>query len=181
MTLYKISKKVDDLISFFEENLIFLMLAGMLLVVFFGVVNRIFFQFPMAWSEEVARYLLIWVVFLGGSLGIKRSIHISVDALIIIVRPAFQKFISLFVCVVGFVFCAWIFYIGADFVSRLISTGQLSPALRMPIYIAYAAVPCGFGLMALRYFIRLILFFNKRELKDYKVNSTELAVGDNAK
>ena len=54
MTLYKISKKVDDLISFFEENLIFLMLAGMLLVVFFGVVNRIFFQFPMAWSEEVA-------------------------------------------------------------------------------------------------------------------------------
>ncbi|WP_036191548.1 TRAP transporter small permease [Marinobacterium lacunae] len=159
MPFYKILKKLDYILSNVEEKIIFTLLAGMLAVVFLGVLNRISLQIPMSWSEEVARYLMIWVTFIGASLGLKRSVHISVDALILSTPKSAQRFINLFGNIIGFTFCILFLYIGIEFIGRMINSGQLSPALRIPIYFAYAAVPSGFFLMSLRYLASVMQFF----------------------
>ncbi len=159
MFLHKKIEKIDAVITFIEEWLVYILMSGMLLVVFFGVVNRSFFNISIPWSEEVARYLMIWCVFVGASLGVKRSVHISVDTLVIILPSKVKRIFEILSYAVCFIFCSCFFYIGAEFIGRMMTMGQLSPALRMPMYIAYAAVPCGFALMSMRYLINVVYFF----------------------
>lgn len=158
MSFHQIVKSFDSVLSFIEEWLLFFLLAVMLAVVFFGVLNRSLIQASIPWSEELARYLMIWGVFVGASLGVKRSVHISVDALVLLMPEKVKHLFSLLAYVVGFVFCAWFFYVGCEFIGQMMNMKPLSPALRVPMYYAYAAVPVGFGLMALRYLMSCVYF-----------------------
>jgi len=162
MTIIGFFKKLDGILTGIEERLIYLLMASMLTIVFLAVLNRFLIQLPMSWSEEVARYLMIWIAFVGASLGVKHSVHISVDALVHAIPPAAQRMMAQLGNVLSFAFCAWFFYIGAEFIGRLMDSGQLSPALRMPIYYAYAAVPCGFALMSVRYLISFVYLFYEK-------------------
>lgn len=172
MTIIGFFKKLDGILTGLEERLIYLLMASMLVIVFLAVLNRFLIQLPMSWSEEVARYLMIWAAFVGASLGVKNSVHISVDALVHAIPPAAQRMVTQLGNVVSFAFCAWFFYIGAEFIGRLMDAGQLSPALRMPIYYAYAAVPCGFALMSVRYLINFVYFFYEKnsDVRDENLN-----------
>lgn len=172
MTLISFFKKLDRILTGIEERLIYLLLASMLTIVFLAVLNRFLIQLPMSWSEEVARYLMIWAAFVGASLGVKRSVHISVDALVHAIPLAAQRLVAQFGNVVCFAFCAWFFTIGVEFIGRLMAAGQLSPALRLPIYYAYAAVPCGFALMSVRYLINFVYFFYEKnsDVRDESLN-----------
>lgn len=58
---------------------------GILISMVFAIVPRMFFGFSFAWPEEVARYLMIWVAFVGASVALKRSELVS-----------FEFFVSLF-------------------------------------------------------------------------------------
>lgn len=179
MTLIGFFKKLDGMLTGIEERLIYLLLASMLTIVFLAVLNRFLIQLPMSWSDEVARYLMIWAAFVGASLGIKRSVHISVDALVHAMPPAARRSVTQLGNVVCFTFCAWFFYIGAEFIVRLIDAGQLSPALRLPIYYAYAAVPCGFALMSVRYLINFVYFcYEKGGDESLNIENTAIERGE---
>jgi len=144
MTIIGFFKKLDGILTGIEERLIYLLMASMLTIVFLAVLNRFLIQLPMSWSEEVARYLMIWIAFVGASLGVKHSVHISVDALVHAIPPAAQRMMAQLGNVLSFAFCAWFFYIGAEF------------------YYAYAAVPCGFALMSVRYLISFVYLFYEK-------------------
>lgn len=163
MAVLKFFERIDSILTGIEEKVIFALLASMLVVVFMAVVNRFFFQWPMSWAEEVARYLMIWAAFIGASLGVKHSVHISVDALVHAIPATAQRKLELAVSVLGMSFCAWFSYIAIGFIGSLINTGQLSPALRIPIYLAYASVPCGFILMSVRYLIKTVYISLERK------------------
>ena len=161
MTLYKLFNKLDAVLTGIEERVVYFLLAAMLTIVFVGVFNRFLIQLPMPWSEELARYLMIWAAFVGASLGVKRAVHISIDALVLVLPAGAQRLIALLANMASCILCAWFFYIGIEFIGRMINTGQLSPAMRIPIYIAYSAVPCGFMLMAIRYFLKCVYCLDK--------------------
>ncbi|WP_157958261.1 TRAP transporter small permease [Salinicola sp. CR57] len=163
MALSKSLEKLDAILTSFEERAVYILLVAMLAVVFLGVLNRFLIQLPLPWTEELARYFMIWATFVGAGLGVKRATHISIDALVIILPAGAQRAVALLANLVSFFFCAWLFHIGMDFVGRMMSAGQLSPAMRIPIYIAYAAVPCGFFLMTLRYFLKFFECFVKSD------------------
>jgi TRAP-type C4-dicarboxylate transport system permease small subunit len=62
----------------FEENLAALLLAVLLAVMCWQVLTRYLLGAPSEWSEEAARYLYVYVVFLGTSAGISTRSHVSV-------------------------------------------------------------------------------------------------------
>src|SRR4030067_117658 len=62
--------------------LIAMMMAVMIAVVLFGVFNRFLFKFPVSWTEEVAKYLLVWVSMLGSSVAIRVGAHVGVGLLV---------------------------------------------------------------------------------------------------
>ena len=64
------------------EDVRFVLVIALAVVVFIQVVNRFILKAPMAWSEELAMLLFQWVVFLGAAVGVKRMSHFGIDLLV---------------------------------------------------------------------------------------------------
>lgn len=108
-------------------------------------------MFILPWSEEVARYAMIWAVFIGAGMGARVGVHVGVDALVRI----FPRGLKLAAVVLGglccMAFCLSLTWLGYEMVEMMMELGQVSPALEMPMYWAYLAVPVGGLLTALRF------------------------------
>lgn len=149
-------KKLDDFMTFIEDHLIAILLLAMTAITFWGVIARFVLKDSSSWAEEASRYLTIWAVFIGASLGVKKSAHIGVEAFVVALPKKVQHYVGIITTLCCLLFCAVITYVGIDYTQRLMATGQLSPAMRMPIVIAYAAVPVGCFMMTIRYVMKLI-------------------------
>lgn len=152
----RLFNKIDDVLTFIEERMIALLLFIMMGIAFWGVIARFVLNDPLSWGAESSRYLSIWAVFIGASLGVKRGAHIGVEAFVMMVPKKVHQYIMILTTIICIVFCCAVTFIGYDYVLKLMKTGQLSPAMRVPIVWAYAAVPIGCLLMAFRYTILLI-------------------------
>jgi C4-dicarboxylate transporter DctQ subunit len=132
-------------------------------VTFWGVINRFFLKNSLSWSEELSRYLSIWATFLGASLGVKKGAHIGVEALVMILPFKIKKNVDIFTDILSFIFCIGIVITGYNYGIKLMATNQLSPAMRIPIYYAYSAIPFGMLLMAIRYIIAIVNKISPKE------------------
>jgi TRAP-type C4-dicarboxylate transport system permease small subunit len=67
----------------FEENLAALCLGALLTTLFLQVFTRFVVRDPLSWTEEVARYLYVYVVFLGSSAAVSDRSHVAIDFLVL--------------------------------------------------------------------------------------------------
>jgi|SRR5690554_1474041 len=133
-------------------------LATVALVVFtslviFQVVMRYVFNSPPAWSEEVARYALVWFVYLSGSYAIKYQRHVKFNVVIDLVGkklPFVQRLIGLLIFLIWLAFLIYMLTLSNEMVRRQWITGQLSPGSQIPMYLVYIGLPLGFSLMSFR-------------------------------
>ncbi len=77
----KLITLISDRLNRGAEFLLIGLLAGISLLIFIQVVFRYGFNHSIYWSEEVGRYTLIWITFIGASVGFKRKSHMGVDFL----------------------------------------------------------------------------------------------------
>ena len=101
----------------------------------------------LSWSEELARYMMVWTVFLGGAIGAKTGAHVGLEAFINLFPARLTRTALLLAGIISMSFCAFLAVYGVFLVRRIISTGQTSPALEIPMGLVYAAVPVGAALM----------------------------------
>ena len=148
----KILKLLDDHL---EEAVIFLVFAAMSLIIGLQVIMRYVFQSSLSWSEEVARYLFIWLIYVGISYGVKKSAHISVTALDMVLSPRAQHIMKIVSAVVFLLFALVVVYYGRDVCARIARLGQEAPATGLHMWVVYAAVPTGFTLTCIRLIQRL--------------------------
>ncbi|AYO31218.1 MAG: hypothetical protein PWR12_1477 [Eubacteriaceae bacterium] len=118
--------------------LAFLMMAITALT-FYQVVMRYVFKSAPFWSEEMVRFLFIWVSFVAAAIGIKEHIHIGIDALVNIFPKPVQKIINVLVYTVISIFGAALIYYGWPVV--VMTSNQPSPALGIPMSYVYASLP----------------------------------------
>ena len=104
----------------------------------------------LPWSEELTRYLAVWVTFIGGSLGIKRGAHIGVEAIKMKLPPKARLAVNLIGILICMFFCFVCIKYGIQIISRQIATSQRSPSMRIPMWWAYMAIPVGLGLGIVR-------------------------------
>ncbi len=133
-----------------------LCLAGLTLLVTFQVVARYGIGSVPIFTEEVARYAMIWMALLAAAVGVREASHIRIDFVpgllsslaprLNLVLEAVLDFVSLTV------FLVLIWY-GVDMV--MFAAGQTSEGLRLPLSYPYLAVPVSFVFAALFAFLRL--------------------------
>ena len=68
-------------VKYFEEIVAGVFMVLMSVTTFANVLARYFFNSPIQWAEELARYSFIWVVFAGAVVCTKRKRHITIDIL----------------------------------------------------------------------------------------------------
>ena len=121
----KILKWLDDNIELYI--CVFLM-SFMTLLVFVQVVMRYVFNNSLSWSEELARYTFIWLIYIGISYGCKLRKHIKIDA----------------------AFAVYITYTGFFYSMEQIQFDMRSAALKIPYQYIYMSTVVGFGLATIR-------------------------------
>ena len=111
------------------------LMVGLIVLTFVGVIRRYFLRDPITWMEEVQMLLFLWVVFLGGSAAFRTGSHIAIE----IVVDALPKKIGGFM---GYLFMQeWSYYY------QLMEAGKVTTLLRIPYSIVYLVVPVGGILM----------------------------------
>ena len=81
--------------------------VGIFLCVFAQVILRYGFNSPMTWSEELARYLLIWCAFLGWIIASRHRTHLAMTFVIDRCPPRAQAVVQVAIQA-GTLFFAWI-------------------------------------------------------------------------
>jgi TRAP-type C4-dicarboxylate transport system permease small subunit len=134
----------------FEEILVITFLATMTALVGVQVIMRYVMQSSLSWSEEMARYVFIWLVNIGISYGVKTKRHISVDVLNYFLSKKKSAYLSILADILFLVFSIIVVYNGYNLTLRIMATGQASPALEMPMYVVYGSLPASFCLVCVR-------------------------------
>jgi TRAP-type C4-dicarboxylate transport system permease small subunit len=94
------------------------------------------------WTEELARFLLIWVSLLGGAVAFGTKGHLGVDFFVGKFHPQTQKLLAIFVHLVVLFFAVSIFlYGGSQIVSDALAMEQMTPALGWKMGYVYLALP----------------------------------------
>ena len=109
---------------------------------------RYLFETPLAWSEEVTRYLFVYSIFIGAAVGIRHQVHVSIDA--VLSRMPDRWRLLAHRASVGIVALFLLFLVVLGLRLALWNMSQTSPALGIPIGLAYLAVPVG-GLLAMAF------------------------------
>lgn len=111
------------------------------------VIFRYVLEAPLPWSEELARYCFVWLVFLGGAVGLARGIHLGVDLLVNRMPVKMQRAMSSITSIFIAVFAGSVVY--ASFPVIKMNMLQRSPALGVQMSWIYIAIPISMCLIIL--------------------------------
>lgn len=133
------------------EPILVTLLAIMLISVLWQVFSRYLLKEPSSFTEELARYLLIWIGTLGAAYAAGSKLHLAITLFPSKLSPENQQKLQLVLNALVILFAVAIFCIGG---SRLVyitnMLGQKSPALGVPLFYVYAIIPVS-GLLVIAY------------------------------
>ncbi|KJS81175.1 MAG: hypothetical protein JM58_17595 [Peptococcaceae bacterium BICA1-8] len=150
-----------DRINKLIMRIVALLLAIIFVLLFAQVIFRFVINQSFSWSEEVARYLTIWMVFLGVAIGVRKQSLIAVEVVVQSVPKKIKTILKVMVLLITLVFSVFLIVFGKKI--SMMSIHDVSTALSMPMWIAYAAIPVGGILTFLNTFVALIETLAERE------------------
>lgn len=127
-------------------GVILLLFAGMLVAAVAQVVSRYIFNSPLTWSEELSRYLFIWLSFLGAWVAWNRREHLGIDVLPELVPPHWRGPLMRLLEILTLIFAVTSMYFGQKILS--VSMRQPSAALRIPMVWVYSSYYVGMTLIS---------------------------------
>lgn len=139
----------------FEEYFCVWTMAIMTVLVFVQVVMRYVFSNSLSWSEEVARYIFLWLSWVGASYAVRERSHFRVEMFANMIKGKARAHFEYFILIVWFLFSFFLAWYGTKLFIFLQDMGQVSPAMQMPMTWPYAAVPVGSALMCLRLIVEI--------------------------
>lgn len=121
------------------EPVLFGLGFGMALVVAVQVFFRYVLNHSLFWSEELARYLLVWLTFLGASVAYRGKLHPGTDVFFIRMPPAVRRALAIFVHITSIALFGVMIVFGVKF-SYFVRL-QISPALHLPKWVIFSVIP----------------------------------------
>ena len=153
MNLERIRSAVDKVL----EWVLITIVAVMTLNVLWQVFTRFIMKSPSSYTEELARYLLVWLGLLGGAYAVGKKMHLSIDLLPMKLKGKSRLMLELVIqgCIILFA-TAVVLVGGAELVGLTLTLEQLSAALRIKLGYVYLALPLS-GALMIFYSITFIL------------------------
>lgn len=129
--------------------------AAMVGVVIAGTFWRYVLGDPLLWTEEVARYLMIWIALVGASVCIRHGEHVRVEMLVKKLPRSLRRLADWLVALAILGFLGVLVWVGGQFAWD--ARTQVSPALGIPMAVPLAVVPISGALMAGQLILRLLM------------------------
>jgi len=148
---------LDHFFQKLEKNFLAWAIICSSLLLFVNVVMRYVFLLPIYWAEELSRYLMVWMIFIGASQVTLQGGHIAVDIVPRLLSKRANVILAFIVNLVCILFSIVLIYFSYKQMMRVKVAQQISPAMEIPMWIAYLAIPLGTLLMLIRYIQQIIL------------------------
>src|ERR1700704_568956 len=132
-----------------EDWIAFAIFWGLAFIVFLQFFTRYVLNDSLAWTEEIARYGLMWVVFIGGAMVTRRNTHIAVELLSNVMKPGRLRSVLLaFVDFVKLAFIGLLAFLSITITERM--DIQRMTVFDLPMSYVYGGVAFGCFLMLIR-------------------------------
>ena len=143
--LYRLKARVDWLLGWF----LVVLMAVAVVNVLWQVFTRFVLSDPSAFTDELARYLLIWASLFGAAYASGKRAHLAIDLLRTRLRGRAVHWHGILIGAVIFAFALLVMVVGGvRLVSLSFLLGQTSPALGLPLGVVYLALPASGALIA---------------------------------
>ncbi|PJC87283.1 TRAP transporter small permease [Vibrio sp. HA2012] len=123
----------------------------LVICVVWQVFSRYVLNSPSTTTDEIARFLFIWVGLMGAAYTLGKKRHLAIDLMAMKLEhlPVKQAVLHLIINLISIFFASVIMiYGGGSLMLKTLATGQVSPALGIEMGLVYAAVPlCGFFML----------------------------------
>ena len=146
-TVLRIISRFDDNLAKGEAAVLIAIVGVMTVVVFLQVLYRYVFAQPLQWSEELARYLFVWLSIMGATLALQKKGHFGLDLFYKMLSNRFQRIVKFPVYLLMGMVIFVILFQGIILVQK--TALQESPAMGISMGWAYASLPVGGALMAI--------------------------------
>ncbi len=138
-------RRVERIFVALNGAVVIALLSSMALIVGANVALRYTTNHSLPWSDEAARYLMIWMTFLGAGLALRQGGHVAITNLHDLLSTRTQRVLRAAIVVALLLFFAFMVYVGWQYMDR--TKFQKTPALRLSFRYIYAAMPVGFSLL----------------------------------
>ncbi|MCR4268849.1 TRAP transporter small permease [Nitratireductor sp. ZSWI3] len=155
-----------------------LLLSAMAVIVFANVSLRYLTNFSIIWAEEVARYLMIWMTFLGAGMALRAGGHVAIGNFQELLGTNAQRMVRVFILLLLVAFCAIMIWMGKDYMTR--ARFQMTPATRVSFSYIYAAMPIGFTLLIVHLGLIARSFVLENRFAEVEADAASLAVDRDA-
>jgi len=160
--------------SSFVEVILAILVGLLCVIVFLQVFSRYLLNFSLAWTEELSRFILIWVILLGGAIGIKRHSNFAIDIITNKFSKKIREKLEFFLNIILFIIIFDVFFLKGIHLS-IMTYDQLTPALHIRMSWIYSALVVS-GALSCCYILEDIFF-----LLSERPNNKELKKGDTQK
>lgn len=143
----KVLKWVDENL---EETILVVLLLLMSVAMGAQIVARYIFNSPLSWSEELSRFLFVWSGFLSISYCFKKQISIKIEQLVSFLPEKVAAMFKIIEKAIMLVFYFYMVPFAWTYFNSALTSGQLSPAMQIPMCIIYIAPLVGFILSIIR-------------------------------
>lgn len=143
----KLTAFIDRTLSWF---LIFLM-ASIVLAVTWQVITRFLMEQPSSYTEELARFLLIWIGLLGASWAVRTQAHLGIDLINEKLGTEGNRIVKIIVYIIVLLFALFIMVIGGmKLVNLTFQLNQISAAMGIKMGYIYLVLPLS-GILIIYY------------------------------
>ena len=129
--------KLIDIYCQFLKLIIAVFLAVMVVLVFGNVVLRYAFNSGITVSEELSRWLMVWLTFLGAIVALREHSHLGVDTLVRALPPAGKRIC--FILSYGLMLYANWLLLAGSWQQAIITAGDRAPATNLSVGLFYGA------------------------------------------
>lgn len=141
----RVLKRVNDWLERFVLWFAAIAFAAMAVIIPYEVLGRKVLGTMPTWSGEVSCFALVWVSMFGGAGGLRRGYHVGMEVVVAKFGDRTQRVIKTVAWAICLALLAVLLVYGVRQV--VVNARQVSPALRIPMAIPYAAIPAGAAAM----------------------------------
>jgi TRAP-type C4-dicarboxylate transport system permease small subunit len=160
-------------LEWIENGIAVVSMTTVSLLVFGNVVSRYGFSYTPIWSEELSRFLVVWSIFIGVAIGVRKNQHIGVEAIIRFLPHKLKLASEVLLNLIGVVVLSILVINSIEFIQHTMEFEQLSPAMRIPMYIPYIAMPVGLSLSIIHFIHNIVKLFTIPDEPEMAIYSSE--------
>lgn len=143
-------KRIVSYANKIEEVMSVVLFSLLVILCFLQVLFRFLVNFSLSWTEELANYDFILLIYVACSLGIQKGAHVRVEIIDGIVTGSPKYYLDQCLDALWAVFIFIVGYLGIEIIQDAFAVGKTTPALDWPYGWIYAIIPVTFILMSVR-------------------------------